>query len=77
MLKLGLIILALECCIEQYWTQAAEELHASETRRADEMRGYALTCLALVLGRLDPRRLEEVLKDIEPELLQTLMNQVS
>jgi hypothetical protein len=41
------------------------------------MRGYALTCLALVLGRLDPRRLEEVLKDIEPELLQTLMSQVS
>lgn len=40
------------------------------------MRGYALTCLALVLGRLDPRRLEEVLKDTEPELLQTLMNQV-
>ncbi|KAG0590274.1 hypothetical protein KC19_1G086500 [Ceratodon purpureus] len=64
------------CGALQYWTQAAEELHASETRRADEMRGYALTCLALVLGRLDPRRLEEVLKDIEPELLQTLMNQV-
>lgn len=41
------------------------------------MRGYALTCLALVLGRLDPRRLEEVLKDIELELLQTLLNQVS
>lgn len=60
----------------QYWTKEAEESDASESRRADEMRGLALTCLALVLGRLDPRRLEEVLNDIEPELLQTLMNQV-
>ncbi|XP_024393430.1 uncharacterized protein [Physcomitrium patens] len=60
----------------QYWTQAAQEMDATVTRRADEMRGYALTCLALTLGRLDPRRLEEVLKDIEPDLLQSLMSQV-
>ena len=63
--------------IVQYWTQKAQEMEGTEMRRADEMRGYALTCLALVLGRLDSRRLETVLEGFESQLFQSLMNQVS
>lgn len=47
------------------------------SRRTDEMRRYALACLALVLGRLGPRQLHSVLEDAEQELLKLLFNQVS
>jgi hypothetical protein len=34
------------------------------------MRGYALTCLALVIGRLEPQRLETILEAFEGHLFQ-------
>ncbi len=40
------------------------------------MRGYALTCLALVIGRLEPQRLETILEAFEGHLFQALLSQV-
>lgn len=40
------------------------------------MRGYALTCLALVIGRLEPQCLETILEAFEGHLFQALLSQV-
>ncbi|CAM6037629.1 unnamed protein product [Sphagnum compactum] len=60
----------------QHWTQEAQESALTDSRRADEMRGYALTCLALVIGRLEPQRLETILEAFEGHLFQALLDQV-
>lgn len=60
----------------QHWTQEAQESALTDSRRADEMRGYALTCLALVIGRLEPQRLETILEAFEGHLFQALLSQV-
>lgn len=40
------------------------------------MRGHALSCLALLIGRLDLHHLEVALENVEPQLLQILLQQV-
>lgn len=62
---------------EQYYLQQTEESDTDEEKRKTmEMRGYALACLTLVLGRMDARRLDTTLQDLGPELLKALFDQV-
>ncbi|KAL2631187.1 hypothetical protein R1flu_015873 [Riccia fluitans] len=61
----------------QYFMQESDEsITEEETRKSQEMRGYALACLALTIGRLDARRLEIVLEEFEPQLLNALFSQL-
>ncbi|KAL3689061.1 hypothetical protein R1sor_015370 [Riccia sorocarpa] len=61
----------------QYFMQESDDSSTEEeTRKTQEMRGYALACLALTLGRLDARRLETVLEEFQPHLLNVLFSQL-
>ncbi|CAM6127208.1 unnamed protein product [Calypogeia fissa] len=61
----------------QYYLQQTEESDTDEeNKKTMEMRGYALACLTLVLGRLDARRLETALQELGPELLKAMFDQL-
>ncbi|KAG6556390.1 hypothetical protein Mapa_002333 [Marchantia paleacea] len=61
----------------QYYMEETEKSDTEEdTRKSQELRAYALACLALTLGRLDARRLEAILEEFEPQLLNVLFSQL-
>ncbi|BBN09380.1 hypothetical protein MPTK1_4g19310 [Marchantia polymorpha subsp. ruderalis] len=61
----------------QYYLEETEKSDTEEdTRKSQELRAYALACVALTLGRLDARRLEAILEEFEPQLLNLLFSQL-
>ncbi|KAJ7535726.1 hypothetical protein O6H91_12G043800 [Diphasiastrum complanatum] len=76
-----------ETLLQQYVDALQESMYQSQlvevegsqvhdSSQKEEIKGYALGCLALLLGRFDVRHLDTVLVKSEPQLLQILLYQL-